>query len=73
VNYSKMHSQRLEIKKKNTLKLSMKEFKCEFCQIAFSRAVNLKRHIVAVNEGKKEYKCEFCPKTFSYAYNLKHI
>ena len=39
--------------------------------MAFSQAVDLKRHINSVHNGEKDYKCNICGRLFSLSQNLK--
>ena len=60
---------------------SEKDHKCLSCEISFSRANTLKRHINEIHVGhkrdrknKKDHKCESCEKSFnSSGYLKKHI
>ena len=51
-----------------------KSYKCEICNISFSRKGNLKRHTIIVHkEGKKQFKCDVCADEFKQKSNLnKH-
>ena len=37
-----------------------KQFKCKFCEHAYSQKHNLDKHIMGVHEGMKPFKCELC-------------
>jgi hypothetical protein len=38
---------------------------CEFCGYSCYNKCSMRRHIVAVHEGKKPYQCDICDATFT--------
>ena len=56
----------------NLVHNGQKDYKCDSCGKAFSRANSLKIHIISVHNGQKDYKCESCGKSFPQGGNLKN-
>ena len=51
-----------------------KPFKCNECDLCFSRKDKFKRHIISVHVGENPFKCDVCDKNFSQKGGLKkHI
>ena len=47
---------------------------CESCGKTFTESIGLKKHILAVHEGRKDHKCKTCGKCFAQQSGLrKHI
>ena len=51
--------------------IKTKKFKCDSCDMSYTRKEHLKRHVNAVHEGKKNYNCNFCEMGFSRKDYLK--
>ena len=47
-------------------------YKCDFCDKAFSQSANLKVNINNFHNKIKNYKCEFCDKAYTAYINLKY-
>ena len=51
-----------------------KVLKCEICEVTFTKAPDLKRHIESIHEGNGPFKCNICSKTFTHKYVMNsHI
>ena len=67
-----------EYNEENTknLNTTKKEFKCEFCEKAYTSSGALKYHLEKVHEGKKmeikKFKCTYCKKSYSGRSPLKY-
>ena len=58
----------------NSVHNGQKDYKCDSCGKALSRAQSLKIHINSVHKGKKDHKCNICGMAFSTVGCLKrHI
>ena len=46
---------------------------CEICQLSYQTKQGLKRHKLAVHDGKKPFKCDMCDRSFADKGNLKKL
>ena len=50
----------------------LNDLQCNSCGLSFSKADNLKRHILRIHEKRKDFKCDSCGREFFDAKSLKN-
>lgn len=59
------------LKRHRLIHTGEKPFKCEFCNLSFSRKCSLLDHLRQTHEGRRPYQCDVCYKSFKRNSHLK--